>query len=209
MTTSEALLLQLVGNKDRDGWVGLFHSDGFVEDPVEAGQYHGTRNIETFWLFPIAFTVLVTSKTYSVAKAATVPTTVNSEQELVDKNARLAVLGTVAGGLGAAPALGLQAIWGSTPTLFYASAVYLVGMVAALRLPRVMIDDPDEPDDVMELRSAGVRLASTVMSVLRGITGFVFWLMVFAYGNNDIDTCLQEAARNRSRCAQGDRSPPL
>lgn len=146
------------------------------------------RNIETFWLFPIAFTVLVTSKTYSVAKAATVPTTVDTEQELVEKNARLAVLGTVAGGIGAAPALGLQAIWGSTPTLFYASAVYLIGTVAALRLPRVMVDDPDEPDDVMELRSAGVRLAATVMSVLRGITGFVFWLMVFAYGSNDIDT---------------------
>lgn len=38
-----------VGDKDRDGWVGLFHADGFVEDPVEAGRYQGRAKIETFW----------------------------------------------------------------------------------------------------------------------------------------------------------------
>ena len=47
----EAALISplLVGAKDRDGWVGLFHDDGFVEDPVEAGRYEGTAKIETFW----------------------------------------------------------------------------------------------------------------------------------------------------------------
>ena len=39
----------LVGAKDRSAWVGLFHADGFVEDPVEAGRYRGTPAIETFW----------------------------------------------------------------------------------------------------------------------------------------------------------------
>lgn len=39
----------LVGAKDRDGWVGLFHADGFVEDPVEAGQYRGRAAITSFW----------------------------------------------------------------------------------------------------------------------------------------------------------------
>ena len=38
-----------VGAKDRDGWVGLFAADGFVEDPVEAGRYQGTARIERFW----------------------------------------------------------------------------------------------------------------------------------------------------------------
>jgi MFS family permease len=146
------------------------------------------RNIETFWLFPLAFTQLVMGKTYSVAKAATVPTTVNSEDELVDKNARLAVLGTVAGGVGAAPALGLQAIWGSAPTVVYGFLIYSLGVAAATRLPRVVVDDPDVSEDETDLKSAGVRLAASAMSVLRGVTGFVFWLMVFAYGNNDIDT---------------------
>ncbi|MEM7093740.1 MAG: MFS transporter [Actinomycetota bacterium] len=172
------------------------------------------RNIETFWLFPIAFTQLVMGKTYSVAKAATVPTTVNSEEELVDKNARLAVLGTVAGGLGAAPALGLQALFGSSPTLVYAFLVYTVGVVMATRMPRVMVDDPDVPDDEVDLRSAGVRLAASAMSVMRGIAGFVFWLMVFAYGNNDIDTSgVGKAAGLAIRAAlgfsiEGDDSQP-
>ena len=39
----------LVGAKDRSGWVGLFHADGFVEDPVEAGRYRGANDIDTFW----------------------------------------------------------------------------------------------------------------------------------------------------------------
>lgn len=39
----------LVGVKDREGWVDLFHPEGFVEDPVEAGRYRGRRDIETFW----------------------------------------------------------------------------------------------------------------------------------------------------------------
>ncbi len=38
-----------VGAKNRQAWVGLFHPDGFVEDPVEAGRYQGTAQIETFW----------------------------------------------------------------------------------------------------------------------------------------------------------------
>ncbi|MCH9685074.1 MAG: nuclear transport factor 2 family protein [Deltaproteobacteria bacterium] len=38
-----------VGAKNREAWVGLFHPDGFVEDPVEAGRYQGTKKIETFW----------------------------------------------------------------------------------------------------------------------------------------------------------------
>lgn len=40
---------EMVGRKDRDGWVGLFATDGFVEDPVEAGRYQGKTNIQTFW----------------------------------------------------------------------------------------------------------------------------------------------------------------
>ncbi len=172
------------------------------------------RNIETFWLFPLAFTQLVMGKTYSVAKAATVPTTVNSEDELVDKNARLAVLGTVAGGVGAAPALGLQAIWGSAPTVVYGFLIYSLGVAAATRLPRVVVDDPEVDEDETDLKSAGVRLAASAMSVLRGITGFVFWLMVFAYGNNDIDTDgVGKAAGLAVRAAlgfsiEGDNSQP-
>lgn len=39
----------LVGAKDKAGWVGLFHPEGFVEDPVEAGRYGGSAKISLFW----------------------------------------------------------------------------------------------------------------------------------------------------------------
>jgi hypothetical protein len=39
----------LVGTKDKAGWVALFHAEGFVEDPVEAGRYAGSAKISLFW----------------------------------------------------------------------------------------------------------------------------------------------------------------
>ena len=40
-------------------------------------------NVETLWLFPIAFALLVFQKGYSVAKSAVVPELVRSDQDLV------------------------------------------------------------------------------------------------------------------------------
>lgn len=39
----------LVGVKDKAGWLALFHPQGFVEDPVEAGRYRGVEQISLFW----------------------------------------------------------------------------------------------------------------------------------------------------------------
>lgn len=39
----------LVGVKDKAGWLALFHPQGFVEDPVEAGRYRGIEHISLFW----------------------------------------------------------------------------------------------------------------------------------------------------------------
>ncbi len=138
-------------------------------------------NIDSLWLFPIAFAQLVLGKSYSVAKAATVPTTVASHEELVDKNARLAVLSALSGFVGAAPAVALQQLFGSSVTLGYAFVIYAIGVVAAYNLPRVTVDDPDVPDDELDIRSAGIRLAASAMSVLRGVVGFMFFMLAFAF----------------------------
>ena len=146
-------------------------------------------NIDSLWLFPIAFAQLVLGKTYSVAKAATVPTTVNDHDELVDKNARLAVLSAVAGFIGAVPAVIMQRLFGSSVTLSYALLIYCIGILASFKLPRVMVDDPEVPDDVLEIRSTGIRLAASAMSVLRGVVGFMFFMLAFAFrgGADDLD----------------------
>ena len=39
----------LVGVKDKAGWLALFHPEAFVEDPVEAGRYRGAAQISLFW----------------------------------------------------------------------------------------------------------------------------------------------------------------
>lgn len=39
----------LVGVKDKAAWLALFHPEGFVEDPVEAGRYRGIEKISLFW----------------------------------------------------------------------------------------------------------------------------------------------------------------
>ena len=142
-------------------------------------------NMDTLWLFPLAFAQLVMGKTYAVAKAATVPTTAASPEELVEKNSRLAVLSAVAGGVGAAPALGLQPLFGTTATLGYAFIMYCIGLVFAIQLPRVVVDDPEVPDDVLDLRSAGVRLAASATAVMRGVVGFVFFLLIFEFSRVD------------------------
>jgi len=143
-------------------------------------------NLDTSWFFPIAFVWLVLGKTYSVAKAATVPTTVDDEDELVEKNSRLAILSAVAGVAGVAPAALLYRVFGSTPTLTWAAIIYLCGVVAAIRMPRVVVDDPTTDEDDLDIRSEGVRSASIVMAGMRGIVGFVFFLLVFEFVRSEL-----------------------
>ena len=50
------------------------------------------RHIDTLWLFPEAFVLLVLQKTYAVAKSAVVPRYVPSELSLVRANSRLALI---------------------------------------------------------------------------------------------------------------------
>lgn len=144
------------------------------------------RNIGTAWFFPITFIWLVMGKTYSVAKAATVPTTVHDEDELVDKNSRLAILSAVAGVVGVLPAAAMYQLFGSTPTLWWAAFVYLIGVFFSMKMPRVFVDDPGTNQDDLDIRSAGVRLASFVMATLRGIVGFVFFLLLFEFVRSEL-----------------------
>lgn len=143
-------------------------------------------NLESAWFFPIAFVWLVLGKTYSVAKAATVPTTADDDDELVEKNSRLAILSAVAGVAGVIPAAGLYRLFGATPTLWWAALVYMLGLVASAKLPRVIVDDPQTTDDDLDIRSEGVRLASFVMALLRAIVGFVFFLLLFEFVRSEL-----------------------
>lgn len=144
------------------------------------------RNLDSGWFFPIAFVWLVLGKTYSVAKAATVPTTADDDDELVEKNSRLAILSAVAGVAGVLPAAALYRLFGSTPTLWWAALVYMLGLIFSIKLPRVIVDDPKTTEDDLDIRSEGVRMASFVMATLRGIVGFVFFLLIFEFVRSEL-----------------------
>jgi len=156
--------------------------------------------IDSFLLFPVAFVNLVLGKSYAVAKASIVPATVKSNDELVDKNSRLAVLSAVAGFTGAVPALAAQWLLGTTAILILAMLTYLGAFVLAFQLER----SPNAQGASAargagssdEARSAGITLSASAMAILRGIVGFMFFMIAFGFrgGGDGIDLSQTGAA---------------
>lgn len=147
-------------------------------------------NLDSLLLFPLAFALLVLQKSYAIAKAAIVPTTVNNLEELVDKNSRLALLSGISGFAGAAPAALLQLLGGPGWSVAFAAIVYFASAVASTGLPKVAVASAPENDaERLELRSGGIVRAASAMGVLRGIIGFFTFLVAFAYrgGTDDLD----------------------
>jgi hypothetical protein len=142
------------------------------------------HHLDGLLLFPEAFAVLVLSKTYLITRSALVPSVVAREEDLVDANSRLAVLAVVAGFAIAAPgAVVLKlSFLGGDWVLRFAAVVFACGTLAAFRLHRVPTSDTlpvaNERD---QLRSAGIRLAASAMAVMRGIVGFLTFLVTFGF----------------------------
>ena len=94
-------------------------------------------DIKGLLLFPEAFGVLVLSKLYLVAKAALVPSMTETDDDLASANAKLAVLASLAGFIVSPVAVGLLQL-GAPWVLRLAFAVFLLGGVAAMRLPKIL-----------------------------------------------------------------------
>jgi hypothetical protein len=145
-------------------------------------------HIDSLLLFPEAFAILVLSKTYLITKSALVPSVVEQDQELVEANSRLAVLGVVAGFAIAAPgALVLKLPFlGGDWVLRLAAAVFVAATLAAFRLRRTEPDaHPVVEGEREQLRTAGILLAASAMAVLRGIVGFLTFLVTFGFRQSD------------------------
>jgi len=140
-------------------------------------------NLDSGLLFPLAFAALVLGKGYAVAKASVVPVTVRSETELVNRNSRLAVLSGVAGLVGGVPAWLIQRYAGSDWVMGVATGVFLASCVLSLRLPRAEVDAgasrASGDDPTAGIRGFGIRLAASGTAVLRGVLGFMTFLVAF------------------------------
>ena len=91
--------------------------------------------IKTLFVFPLAFAILVFAKGYAVAKAALVPAIVRSEDELVSRNSRLAVVTGVMSFVGAVPAYLVSLIGGAPWAVVLGMLQFLLAALIAFNLP--------------------------------------------------------------------------
>ncbi|MWA06780.1 MFS transporter [Actinomadura sp. LD22] len=105
---------------------------------------------------PAAFGVLVTSKAYGVLRAAVTPQLLPEEITLVTANARASFAGLIASSAAAPAGAGLAVLIGPGWVLRIGTAVFLLGIVFAMGLPR-RVDLPDAgeapPADSQDLGS--------------------------------------------------------
>jgi predicted MFS family arabinose efflux permease len=161
-------------------------------------------NVHSLLLFPLAFLVLVLSKLYLVTRGALVPEVAvlsgpdasGEQTQYATLNARLTLLGTVAGFIIAVPGGLIWKLGGSSALLWFDAFVFLAGAVAGYRLPsftrpRTSVSGSegladDQPDtrspDLVRLQPVAhpeVMLGLTAMSIIRGLQGFQIFLLAF------------------------------
>lgn len=135
---------------------------------------------DSLLLFPEAFLMLVLAKGYQVAKAAIVPTVVDSDAGLVEANSKLQLLSGLSGLAAGIPGAALLLV-GPGAVMALAAAVFVAAVVAALRVPATTVaTEPAGSAERAELRSAGVLSAASAMGTLRAVVGFVTFLLAFA-----------------------------
>lgn len=139
-----------------------------------------TDDMNGLLLFPEAFAVLVLGKGYQVARASLVPGLVRDESQLVEANSKLVLISGVVGLIAAVPGVALLQL-GPSWVLGAATIVFAAGTLTAYRIPRTRVAvERAGPVERAELRGAGILLAASAMAVLRGVVGFLAFLVAFA-----------------------------
>jgi hypothetical protein len=138
------------------------------------------NDLDSLLLFPEAFTVLALGKAYGVARSAVVPTVVHNDAELVEANSKMQLLSGLAAPAAAIPAGLAFLIAGSPGVLVVAMIAYAVATAAALRVPATQVAQaPASAAETAELRGIGIILAASAMGLIRGIVGFITFLLLF------------------------------
>jgi predicted MFS family arabinose efflux permease len=139
-------------------------------------------------LFPLAFFMLVLSRTHGISRNALLPVTLEGSHELVAANARMAKIGVVSGAaaaiVGGGLATGLGAISelaGSRAALLLSVLAFSISAVAAQGVPY-----PPRPESSGVRRGVlrvgrSVRLAQLATAGVRFVNGFLLFLLAFAF----------------------------
>ena len=145
--------------------------------------------LDALALFPLVFASLVLQKTYAVSKSAIVPSTVRSEDELVEANSKLGLIAGITGAVAVVPAGVLLQVVNASATLVYGAVLFAGAFVAATRLsPDVVASDAVDATEVRELHSSNIQLGAIAMTVLRGLVGFTFFHLAFWLRSQDQGT---------------------
>ncbi|MDX1510096.1 MAG: hypothetical protein R3249_02005, partial [Nitriliruptorales bacterium] len=100
---------------------------------------------ETLWLFPLAFVLLVASRTHGISRNALMPVALGTDTELVAANGRLAWIGVLGGSVAAA--VGGLAVWliDVPGPLWVAVIAFLVSTWTAMLVPDPQPQDRSGP----------------------------------------------------------------
>lgn len=136
--------------------------------------------IDSLWLFPLAFSMLVMGKTHHIAKSALVPATVKDETALVQANSRLSIISSVSAGVAGIPGVLLLTLGGAPWTLGLAAVCFGFSALLGLQVPAIQVaDSPAGDEEKAEMRGSGIVLAASAMGYVRAVVGFLTMLLAF------------------------------
>ena len=146
-----------------------------------------STRLETLYLFPLAFGLLVLSRVTLVARGAILPGLVDRDRSLVSANASLTKASAV-GGIVAVP-IGLAIVrWpGVEAEMLLAAAAFLFGVVPAFGLPVRRTPRSSEWRTARKAtRPVAVRQALAATGAMRFFIGFLVFHLAFSLRREDL-----------------------
>ena len=137
--------------------------------------------LDSLYLFPIAFGVLLLSRAAFIVRGAMLPYLVPDERTLVGTNASLSKISALAG-IAVAPVGVILIQWpGARTELLFTAVVYYLGSVPALRLPtrRGRRAEEKQLGARAGARSVSVRGALAAAAGMRFLVGFLVFHLAF------------------------------
>lgn len=179
--TPFAMLSPVVGPL-LDRWVGAYRLAIVASSVGRAvlALYMATRT-DAITLYPLAFGMLVLSRTHGVSRGALLPETLPPGRSLIAANSRLSVISVLGGAVAALPAIGIQKWLGPGATLRVAAVVFVLATAAALQLPRTRVRPRSEQVSgrVHVLLSPRLLAAGAATAASRAAIGFAIFLLAF------------------------------
>ena len=146
--------------------------------------------LESLYLFPLAFGILLLSRAALIVKGAALPALVPPGKSLVEANASLSRMSAIAGMLVGIPGIALIQWPGVETELLIAAAIYFLGVIPAFRLPTVKgkVEAHEIAGAKARARSIPVRQALMAISGMRFLVGFLVFHLAFALRRDDFGT---------------------